>query len=315
MATPGQSTAEASPIPPVLQPSLPSINGVDITEIYCPAQDDPIVADIVFVHGLGGHPKNTWLYGKEPKSQSEIASQQIPRKRSPWANAFGRKKSSGKKSDKLPREVDDEAEYCFWPYDLLPKDDVISQARILLYGYDSHPTHFYKSATNQMTISKHADALMHNVASMRSECRGRPLIFVAHSLGGILVKGALIESGQRPRPEYADLLSSCRAIIFMGTPHLGSQAASLGTIMSDVLGALPGGFDTYKKVIEALKTDSEILDNISKRFNEILDREIPSCDKIEICSVQEGQGLTGFKGAGSKVRCVGSRSFELTRTR
>lgn len=304
MVTPGQSTVEATPAPLVLQHGLPSINPVDITEIYCPAQNVRIVADIVFVHGLGGHPKNTWLYGKEPRSQSAVISQETSRRRSLWTKPFGRKKSGGRKSDDLPSGLDVEPEYCFWPYDLLPKDDVISQARILLYGYDSNPTHFYKSATNQMTISQHAENMMHHVASVRNQCHGRPLLFIAHSLGGILVRGALNESRLRSRLEYSDVLSSCRAIIFMGTPHLGAGAAFWGTIMSDILGALPGGFATNRKIVAGLELDSEILDNISKRSNEILDRHVPERDEIQICSVQEGLGMTSIKGAGSKVSCV-----------
>lgn len=177
---------------------LPSIADVDITEIYCPAQSKAIVADIVFVHGLMGHPRNTWLFGKETKPQPSVVSGESAQKRSIWQKLSGRDKSGSKSHN----ESVEDTQYCFWPYDLLPKDDIISNARILLYGYDSHPTHFYKTGTNRMTITQHAENLMHNVASIRVQCRGRPLIFVAHSLGGILVKGALNESRQISQPQY-----------------------------------------------------------------------------------------------------------------
>lgn len=276
---------------------LPSIADVDFTEIYCPVQGSAIAADIVFVHGLMGHPRNTWLSGKEPKDQSRIGPGDTAQRRSLWKRLSGRVKAGGEISDK-PAE---DTQYCFWPYDLLPKDDIISNARILLYGYDSHPTHFYTGGTNRMTITQHAENLMHNVAGVREQCRGRPLIFIAHSLGGILVKGALNESRQMSQPQYFDMLSSCQAIVFMGTPHSGADIAAWGTWTSNIVGALPGGITTYSKVLQGLEPDSETLYAITRRFNEILNQTIPTAEKIQICSIQEGKGMSSVKGAGSKV--------------
>lgn len=155
-----------------------------------------------------------------------------------------------------------------------------------------------------MTITQHAENLMHNVAGVREQCQGRPLIFIAHSLGGILVKGALNESRQMTQRQYSDLLSSCHAIVFMGTPHLGAEIAAWGTMMSNIVGALPGGFSTYSSVLRGLEPDSETLYMITRRFSEILNQAIPDCDKIQICSVQEGLGMSSVKGAGSKVGCA-----------
>jgi len=284
-------------VPPVKERVFPSIADVDITEVFCPSQGNVIVADIVFVHGLMGHPKSTWLFGKDPGAQSKVFSGDTAQKRSLWRKLSGRDKPGGKSCNKSVENT----QYCFWPYDLLPEDDIISNARILLYGYDSHPTHFYKTGTNQMTITQHAENLMHNVAGVRAQCRGRPLIFIAHSLGGILVKGALNESRRMSQPQYSDLFSSCQAIVFMGTPHSGADIAAWGTWTSNIVGALPGGMTTYSKVLRGLEPDSETLYAITRKFNEIMNQPIPNAQKIQICSVQEGKGMSGVKGAGSKV--------------
>jgi len=300
-----------SDIPPVMERVLPSIADVGVSEIYCPVQGSAIVTDIVFVHGLMGHPKNTWLFGKEPKAQPSVVSGESAQKRSIWKKLSGRNKSRGQSHN----EPVEDTQYCFWPHDLLSKDDVLSHARILLYGYDSHPTRFYKDGTTRMTITQHAEDLMHKVAGVRGHCRGRPLIFIAHSLGGILVKGALNESRQMSQPQYADLFSSCQAIVFMGTPHVGADIAAWGTWTSNIVGALPGGFATYSKVLEDLKPESQTLYSISRRFNEILNQPIPSSEKIQICSVQEGKGMSSVKGASSKVCYSFPWSSELTESR
>lgn len=181
----------------------------------------------------------------------------------------------------------------------------MAATRISAYGYSPEPTNFYKSATTQMTITQHARNLMIAVADERLNCEGRPLIFVANSLGGILVKDALNESVHATyRKEHRDIASSCRTIVFMGTLHLGASLASWGTMVAEVVGALPGGFSTYDKVLRGLEPDSKMLGRISRRFGDMLDNEA-----IQICSVQEGRGMTSVKGVNRKVYYIHSQLF------
>lgn len=143
---------------------------------------------------------------------------------------------------------------------------------------------------------------MSKLAIMRSHCQGRPLIFIAHSLGGILVKGALNESQHMvSQPACLDLKRSCHAIIFMGTPHQGANIASWGNTLVNIVGALPGGFSTDNRVVRELAPEGEVLSNISRRFNEYLSEYLLPREKIQICSVQEGRGKSSVKGIGDKA--------------
>jgi hypothetical protein len=70
----------------------------------------------------------------------------------------------------------------FWPEDFLPKD--IPDARVLTYGYNAAAAFGNTTAT----IIDHAKGLLSSLVDRRDDDETRPIIFIAHSLGGIVVK-------------------------------------------------------------------------------------------------------------------------------
>lgn len=72
----------------------------------------------------------------------------------------------------------------FWPRDLLPNE--CEAARIWTYGYDSRVAKGYGASVNKNSIFQHAHDLL--FALERTRNQGQPIICVAHSLGGIIVK-------------------------------------------------------------------------------------------------------------------------------
>ncbi|XDG04861.1 hypothetical protein ABKA04_004476 [Annulohypoxylon sp. FPYF3050] len=106
-----------------------------------------------------------------------------------------------------------------WPVEFLPQDAEADQlnVRILSYGYKSFaPTPEYLT---QRTLYRHSQSLLLDLASFRKDCSDRPLIFVGHSLGGIVIKSALIFSSQDKDPNLLALSISTTGIVFLGTPH------------------------------------------------------------------------------------------------
>jgi len=67
---------------------------------------------------------------------------------------------------------------------------------------------------------------------------------------------------------------STYGILFLGTPHNGSDLAKWGTLLQSICAAvLPKKFfDTSPQLIEALKTNNETLQNINRFFIEIIGR-------------------------------------------
>ena len=74
----------------------------------------------------------------------------------------------------------------------------------------------------------HAMTLYDRAANFAEELRGhdigvRPLVFVAHSLGGLLVK-KLLQRGVTMRDVFVE---NVRGVVFLSTPHSGSRLANL----------------------------------------------------------------------------------------
>ena len=73
----------------------------------------------------------------------------------------------------------------FWPAELLPKG--LSDSRILTFGYPCDIGHFW-SPTSTNKVDDHCKNLMADLKIIRKDedAADRPIIFVAHSLGGIV---------------------------------------------------------------------------------------------------------------------------------
>ncbi|KAI0836143.1 hypothetical protein F5Y06DRAFT_274287 [Hypoxylon sp. FL0890] len=112
-----------------------------------------------------------------------------------------------------------------WPSDFLAQDveaDHI-KARILSYGYKSFaPTSEYLA---QRTLYRHSQQLLSALAEVRRGHHDRPLIFVGHSVGGIVIKSALIFSSQAKAPDLLALSVSTTGIVFLGTPHTEAMSS------------------------------------------------------------------------------------------
>jgi pimeloyl-ACP methyl ester carboxylesterase len=136
-------------------------------------------ANVVFVHGLGGHAYDTWRQGAEGNT--------------------------------------------FWPVWLAR--DIPGLAAWTL-AYEAPPTNWLGTA---MPIQDRAKNVLECLLGQR-ELRGLPLVFVCHSLGGLVVKQALrAADGRRAYgdPEAKAFLDSVKGIVFIATPHTGSIQATL----------------------------------------------------------------------------------------
>lgn len=272
------------------------VKELGLTQIDGHPEDHPFVADVVFIHGLQGHPQRTWQSKSNPESSIRA------------------RKGLGLFSRKGTEAIAHDDTKPFWPADILPQDH--KDVRILTFGYDSKVTKAFMAPTSKNGIFQHGNSFLRAVSRARVRCRQRPIVFVAHSLGGLVVKQALIEAQKQIHdPDLLDINGSTHAIIFFGTPHRGLDLASWGLLLSTV--AKAAQFDTNEAVLRDLDpmSGSSKLEEMRLDFDNIL-RDSQRLSELHVYSFQEEEGMTGIKLLGGKVRsfayvprCYAKRKF------
>ncbi|KAK5655837.1 hypothetical protein OQA88_5376 [Cercophora sp. LCS_1] len=154
----------------------------------------------------------------------------------------------------------------FWPAHLLKSD--VPKTRIVTFGYDADLAHFW-SVASQNCVRNHAINLANAIAQLRerTETEDRPIIFVAHSLGGLVFEDAMLASRNSPEPHLQRVYESTVGVCFLGTPHCGTTLANWATVFGQIS-------STVKKIntdlLKVLEPESEVLARIQGDFHAML---------------------------------------------
>ncbi|RPB26408.1 hypothetical protein L211DRAFT_781858, partial [Terfezia boudieri ATCC MYA-4762] len=191
---------------------------------------------IIAVHGLGANPVYTWIKKVPDEDVAENANAK-----------FGRLNSKGE------REV-------MWLKHLLPA--VVPHARILKFNYDSKylvnaPKESLRSLGERLTNT------IRNLRAKEEHTIKRPIIFIGHSFGGIVIQEAIVFA-QSSATDYGSIVSSTSGIVFLGTPFRGSPASTWGTIITRCASAL--GLGSHGMLLKTLEDHSERLDLLLSHF-------------------------------------------------
>ena len=138
---------------------------------------------VIFVHGLGGHPRSTWMCSEDEASL--------------W-----------------PVWVGQDAECPVWTL-----------------AYDAALSGWIDGA---MPLPDQGGTVL-DLLSAEESLDGQPLVLIGHSLGGLVIKTAVVHAATTGTPRYERLLDHLRAVIFIATPHLGSDLANLALAMRSLL--------------------------------------------------------------------------------
>ncbi|KAK6954785.1 hypothetical protein Daesc_004754 [Daldinia eschscholtzii] len=155
----------------------------------------------------------------------------------------------------------DEQSDALWLEDFLP--EAMPYAQIMTFGYDSS----LLFSNSKGRIEDFARDLLNRLWVMRQGQRtaNRPIVFIAHSLGGIVVKKALILAHENEH-HFGDILSSTTGIVFMGTPHQGSMLVDWTSFLRNLIHITSGTQLLRTDLVQELSTHSPTLLEISKSF-------------------------------------------------
>jgi len=152
-----------------------------------------------------------------------------------------------------------------WLRDFLPQH--VPSTRILTYGYDA-----YTVTSSTQTLNSHAENFLARLAAFRmcSDTPKRPIIFIAHNLGGIILKHALIKASHSHKGHMANhkaIAVSTYGILFLGTPH---QGTTMMTNPADQLLKLESlSTRTNNILLKHLASNSEWLQQLLSDYNAI----------------------------------------------
>ncbi|KAL2800599.1 hypothetical protein BJX66DRAFT_332162 [Aspergillus keveii] len=184
-----------------------------------------------------------------------------------------------------------------WPESLLPA--TIPNARVLTFGYDAYVTDWL-NVVSISRVGNHAMNLITALATWREQddTNDRPILFVCHSLGGIVCQDAqapayaITTSQQYPERHIQGLAKCIAGIIFLGTPHGGSGLAQGAEKLARAINLIK---QTNPNILSVLEKESEVLARIQNSFHAFIRSKLVTDGKaVEITSFYEELPLPGI---------------------
>ncbi|XP_041038807.1 protein SERAC1 isoform X4 [Carcharodon carcharias] len=218
----------------------------------------PIKADVLFIHGLLGAAFKTW----RQKDHSDMENK------------------------------DTNYTEC-WPKTWLAAD--CPSLRILSVEYDSHLSDWRSKCPMENERKSLAYRGRELLTKLKAAGVGdRPVVWVAHSMGGLLVKKMLLDASEDP--EMRSVVQNTQGIVFYSVPHSGSRLAEYSVSARFLL------FPSVE--VKELSKDSPALRELNNNFTKFI-RE----HEVNILSF--GEMLPTYIGSMIKLHVVPLNSADL----
>ena len=112
----------------------------------------------------------------------------------------------------------------FWPSWLTEELHAVS---VYTLGYPA--SLLEKWANREMDMFERAGNVLEQLAGLG--IGKRPIVFVAHSLGGILVKLVLRKSSESSDTDWQQVVDATKLVVFISTPHIGENLAAIARLI------------------------------------------------------------------------------------
>ncbi|KAI0420494.1 hypothetical protein F5X98DRAFT_29554 [Xylaria grammica] len=111
-----------------------------------------------------------------------------------------------------------------WLKDVLPKEPGFVNIRVVMVNHQTK----WNANTADASFEEHAEMILRDVESVYKSGKNRPIIFIAHSFGGLLLKRTLLLAKLKSSPVAA----MTRGILFLGVPHSGTGVTFFASLLS-----------------------------------------------------------------------------------
>ncbi|XP_059842553.1 protein SERAC1 isoform X3 [Hypanus sabinus] len=218
----------------------------------------PIKADVLFVHGLLGAAFKTW----RQKDRTDVE--------------------------------DKNADYAeCWPKAWLAAD--CPSLRILTVEYDTHLSDW----RSKCPVENERKSLAYRGRELLTKLKAagvgdRPVVWVAHSMGGLLVKKILLDASEDP--EMRSVVQNTQGIVFYSVPHCGTHLAEYSVNARFLL------FPSVE--VMELSKDSPALTELNNNFTRLIKEQ-------EVNILSFGETLPTNIGSMIKLQVVPLNSADL----
>ncbi|KAK6495994.1 hypothetical protein TWF481_002023 [Arthrobotrys musiformis] len=169
------------------------------------------------------------------------------------------------------------------------------RARVLLYMYQSAWTGPLKVRQFMSNLSM---TLLYGLKEKRKDAPRRPIVFIGHSMGGIVIAKAISIAESR-RDLFGKMFEAVTGCIFFGTPFEGASLAAAASMFAQVSEFLNLDQATSSKLLDLMKTGDEGLREIRNEFVRLSTKMSP---KIELFCFYEERPTDWSKQIGLPFR-------------
>uniref|UniRef100_A0A1D1ZJ94 Protein SERAC1 n=1 Tax=Anthurium amnicola TaxID=1678845 RepID=A0A1D1ZJ94_9ARAE len=214
------------------------------------------IMDVVFIHGLRGGPFKSWRISDNKSSTTSRAG--------------------------LVEKIDQEAgkQGTCWPKEWLAAD--FPNARLFTVKYKTNLTQWSGASLPLQEVSSKLLAKL-----VAAGIGNRPVVFVTHSMGGLVVKQMLYHAKINDLRQFVD---NTIGVVFYSCPHFGSKLADMPWRMGLVFRPAP----TIGELRSGSQRLLELNDFIRQRFNKGL-LDVLSFSETLVTPIVEGYGGWAFR--------------------
>ena len=155
--------------------------------------------------------------------------------------------------------------YC-WPRDWLLDDGTFrDHVRLIGCDFDSYLSQWGNDCPTQ-NFKRNLDERAEDMLSglLKAGVGSRPVIFVGHSMGGLIIKKMLLLAQSSSEEDHSAFVKNTKGVVFYSTPHEGSQIAKMNSVLKYIV------FPSIE--VQELEMDNPALASLNDYFKMFVDK-------------------------------------------